>query len=62
MMFQKKIYPLNIIFIKNDVSNNESDEEILLAVPLYPNADGISFVVHNNCCFRVKTDLLLSSI
>ena len=54
-MFQKVFCPFNIIFIKNDVSDDESYEEIPLDVPLYPSVDGTSFVVHNNCYFRVKT-------
>jgi hypothetical protein len=29
-----------------DVSDDDSDEEIPSAIPLYPNADGISFVLH----------------
>ena len=42
--------------------NDESDEEVPLAIPLYPNADGISFVVHYYFCLRVKSALLLLSI
>jgi len=29
-----------------DVSVDDSDEEVPLAIPLYPNADGTSFVLH----------------
>ena len=54
--------PLGIIHIIIGVPDDESDEEVPLAIPLYPNADGICSVVHNSCCFRVKNDLLLSSI
>ena len=54
--------PLGIRHIIIGVSDDESDEEVPLAIPLYPNADGICCVVHNSGCFRVKNDLLRSSI
>ena len=54
--------PLGIIHIIIGVPDDESDEEVPLAIPLYPNADGICCVVHNSGCFRVKNDLLRSSI
>ena len=53
---------VGIIHIIIGVSDDESDEEVPLAIPLYPNADGICCVVHNSGCFRVKNDLLRSSI
>jgi hypothetical protein len=53
---------LGISSIAIDVLDDESDEEVPQAIPLYPNADGISLFYKAILFLRVKIAFLLSAL